>query len=240
MQKFVNIERSALKRLSPARTSKSSDIFSFSMTVLFLGRINIKHLVVTLGICVVLGFLVYQFAKTYPDAIPRLSTWQERVSLFFEKKEPVPKTVFTQENNAKIAIAEGRLIGVFPGNSKQRNTLANAPSDFIYAIIVEEYGLLGGIVIVLLYLIIFYRAIRIATKTPKYFSSLLVFGCSFLIVLQAFIIMGYTVGVLPTTGLPLPLISMGGTSIWFTAINMGIILSISRELDNEKTENATI
>jgi len=221
--------------ISYSNLSTALFIFASSITLIFIGRVSVLQLGGTILAGVFIFLLLLQLYKAYPDALPRFSTWNKRIESFSNKDE-ISKKTYNQENHAKIAIANGGLIGVFPGNSKQRNFLANAPSDFIYAIIVEEYGLLGGILVILLYLIIFYRAIRIATKTQRYFGSLLVYGCAILIVFQAFIIMGYTVGLLPTTGLPLPLISMGGTSLWFTAFNMGIILSVSRELDKEKSE----
>lgn len=227
--------------ISYSNLSTALFIFASSITLIFIGRVNIKQLGGTLLIGAVLFLLLLQLGKTFPDMLPRINTWNSRFTTF-SQKEDINKNDYTQENIAKIAIADGKVVGVFPGNSKQRNTLANASSDFIYAIIIEEYGIVGGIVVILLYLILFYRSISIATKIPKYFGSLLVFGCSFLIIFQAFIIMGYTVGLLPTTGLPLPLISMGGTSLWFTALNVGIILSVSRETEKtiNETENATV
>lgn len=218
-------------------------VFACSLTLIFIGRIDTKQLLLTLAAGIVLFLLLLRVGKAYPELLPRLNTWNSRFEKFFDKEE-VNKEDYNQENISKIAIADGMPFGVGPGNSKQRNTLANASSDFIYAIIVEEYGIIGGFVVILLYLILLYRSIRIATKTPRFFGTLLVFGCSFLIVFQAFIVMGYTVGLLPTTGLPLPLISMGGTSLWFTALNMGIILSVSRELEDnqpeEQEEHATV
>ncbi len=214
-------------------------VFASSITLIFIGRVDIKQLLLTISIGVIFLFFLLQIGAAYPEILPRLNTWNGRFKEFFEKGKDVDKKVFNQENISKIAIADGKLFGVMPGRSKQRNSLANASSDFIYAIIVEEYGLIGGIVIILLYLILFYRSIRIATKTTLFFGGLMVFGCSFLIVFQAFIIMGYTVGLLPVTGLPLPLISMGGTSLWFTALNVGIILSVSREIESTSKENTT-
>jgi len=219
--------------------STSLFVFATSVTLIFVGRVDIKQLSLTIVLGALFFYILLKIGSAYPKALPRLNTWNSRLEEFFEPKEEENKEDFTQKNIAKIAIADGKVFGVMPGRSKQRNTLANASSDFIYAIIVEEYGIVGGIVVILLYLILFYRSIRIATKAPRYFGSLMVFGCSFLIVFQAFIIMGYTVGLLPVTGLPLPLISMGGTSLWFTALNVGIILSVSREIEDKKEENTT-
>ena len=221
--------------ISLSNLSTALFIFATSITLIFIGRISLKQLFGTIGLGVIFFLILIKMGKSHPDLLPRMNTWNNRIEAFFHKKE-INKEDYNQENNSKIAIADGKIIGVGAGNSKQRNSLAKASSDFIYAIIVEEYGLTGGFIIVLLYLILFYRSIRIATKTPRFFGSLLVFGCSFLIIFQAFIIMGYTVGLLPTTGLPLPLISMGGTSLWFTALNVGIILSVSREIENNQIE----
>ncbi len=128
-----------------------------------------------------------------------------------------------------------------PGNSTQRNFLPHPYSDFIFAIIVEEYGAIGGGFIVLLYLILFFRAVKIVTKIPGTFGAFLSIGVAFSLVFQAMINMGVAVNLLPVTGQPLPLISMGGTSIWFTSLAIGIILSVSKELDTkENTEKGNV
>jgi len=216
-------------------------LFAVVLTLMFIGRVKLLYIFGLIAAGVAIFSIVLLVAKGFPDTLPRLSTWNSRIETFFDSKENNPRES-TQENFAKIAIADGKLIGVFPGNSKQRNVLANAPSDFIYAIIVEEYGFVGGVFIILCYLILFFRTIKIALKTEKFFGTLLITGCSLLIVIQAFTNIGYTVGLLPTTGLPLPFISMGGMSLWFTAISIGIILSISKEVDNptKKEAHATV
>jgi cell division protein FtsW len=126
------------------------------------------------------------------------------------------------------------MFGKGPGKSTQRNFLPHPYSDFIYAIIIEEYGMIVALIVIFLYLILLYRAIRIATKCQKIFPSLLAIGCSFSLVFQAMINMAVAVNLVPVTGQPLPLVSMGGTSIWFTSIAIGMILSTSRELEKEK------
>jgi cell division protein FtsW len=141
-----------------------------------------------------------------------------------------------QVEQAKIAIATGGIMGKGPGKSTQRNFLPHPYSDFIYAIIIEEYGLWMGIFVIFLYLILLYRAVRIATKCQKIFPSLLAIGCSFILVFQAMINMSVAVNLVPVTGQPLPLVSMGGTSIWFTSFAIGMILSASRELEKEKVQ----
>jgi cell division protein FtsW len=132
-----------------------------------------------------------------------------------------------QVEQSKIAIATGGPLGKGPGKSSQRNFLPHPYSDFIYAIIIEEYGLMSGLLIVLLYLILLFRGTRIATQSPRMFGSLLAFGCSFSLVFQAMINMAVATNLFPVTGQPLPMLSMGGTSIWFTSIGIGILLSVS-------------
>lgn len=140
-----------------------------------------------------------------------------------------------QVEQAKIAIATGGITGKGPGNSTQRNFLPHSSSDFIYAIVLEEYGLIGGLIILMFYMILLYRAIRIAQKNPYTFGAYLVLGLSFSLVFQGLINMAVNVNLLPVTGQPLPLVSMGGTSLWFTCISLGIILSVSRTVE-ETTE----
>lgn len=132
-----------------------------------------------------------------------------------------------QSDQAKIAIARGGLIGVFPGNSVQRNFLPHPYSDFIFAIIIEEYGFLGAAFLISLYLLLFFRVIRFIHHSPMAFGTLLAAGCTFMLVFQALINMAVAVNLFPVTGQPLPFLSMGGTSIWFTSIALGIVLSVS-------------
>ncbi|HLW49554.1 MAG TPA: FtsW/RodA/SpoVE family cell cycle protein, partial [Sphingobacteriaceae bacterium] len=139
-----------------------------------------------------------------------------------------------QSDHAKIAIASGGLFGKGPGNSTQRNVLPHPYSDFIFAIIIEEYGTVGGAALVLLYVVLMFRCIRIVTQSPKAFGALLAAGLGFSLTLQALGNMAVAVGLGPVTGIPLPLVSMGGTSILFTSIAFGIILSVSRSIDEMK------
>ena len=140
---------------------------------------------------------------------------------------------------AKIAIATGGILGKGPGNSSQRNFLPHPYSDFIYAIIVEEYGLLGGSLVVILYLLLFYRCIQIVRKTQRAFAALVTIGCAFSLCFQAMINMAVAVNIFPVTGQPLPMLSMGGTSIWFTSLALGVILSVSAEIENEQQEESS-
>jgi cell division protein FtsW len=153
------------------------------------------------------------------------------------RKAPATSDASYQSDQAKIAIANGGVTGVGPGNSTQRNFLPHPYSDFIYAIILEEWGLAGGLFILFLYLILLFRALRVVHKGESVFGSLLAFGCSFSLVFQAFINMAVAVNLFPVTGQPLPLVSMGGTSIWFTSIAIGMILSVSRATSPSSIED---
>ena len=128
-------------------------------------------------------------------------------------------------------------MGKGPGHSSQRNFLPHPYSDFIYAIIIEEYGLWGGVLIVFLYVLLFYRAVVIVKRSPRAFATLLAVGCAFSLVFQAMINMAVAVNLFPVTGQPLPMLSMGGTSIWFTSIAIGVILSVSRDVEQEDEKN---
>ena len=157
----------------------------------------------------------------------RMGTWKVRIESFSNPAQEEP----FQVEQAKIAIAQGGLLGAGPGNSAQRNFLPSAFSDYIFAIILEEYGLIfGAALVVFLYLAFLYRCMRIVTKTPNAFGALLAIGLGLSLTIQAFVNMAVAVDLLPVTGLTLPLISMGGTSLLFTSVAIGIILSVSRDL----------
>ena len=138
-----------------------------------------------------------------------------------------------QQTYAKIAVGTSSLFGKGPGKSEQRNFLPHPYSDFIFAIIVEEYGVLGAIIVLMLYIILFTRVLRIVIKQPVTFGSFMAFGLGFLIIMQAMINMGVSIGLLPVTGQPLPFVSMGGTSMLATGIILGIILSVTRSMEDE-------
>lgn len=167
----------------------------------------------------------------FPDAIPRGATWKARIENFSKGDA---KNNY-QSEQAKIAIATGGVIGKGPGNSTQRAFLPQASSDFIYAIIIEEYGLLLGFLMLFLYMIFLFRGIKILRDTDKTFGGFLAIGLAFGLVFQALVNMAVAVNLFPVTGQPLPLVSMGGTSVMFTCIAIGIVLSVSRA-DEEKVE----
>ncbi len=215
-------------------------MIAFSCGVLFfIGRIRFKHLLI-LGVAgIILFAAIFTFSKI--TGIGRAATWEARIKNFSsDKKDDVP----FQVQQAKIAIAQGMLLGKGAGNSSQRNFLPHPYSDMIYPIIIEEYGLIGGFGLLFLYLLFLWRSILIFRRCPFAFGAFLAVGLSFTLVFQAFLNMGVAVNLLPVTGLTLPLVSMGGSSIWFTCFAIGIILSVSKFVEeaepNEEIINESI
>ncbi len=215
----------------PANLSTAIVIFLTCVVLMFVGRVNFKYIFAMCSIGVVLLSLFIVIMMRSPEQ-GRLVTWQSRIDNYVNKDN----SDTYQIDQAKIAIATGGVFGKMPGNSTQRNFLPQAFSDFIYAIIIEEYGLIGGITIVLLYMILLFRGIKVAHQSPGTFGTLLATGLTFTLVFQAMINMAVTVDLIPVTGQPLPLISMGGTSLWFTGIAVGIILSVSRKIEEDQEE----
>jgi len=164
-----------------------------------------------------------------------MSTWIKRVQDFMYSDK---SDASYQVQQAKIAIAKGGWLGKGPGKSEQRNFLPHPYSDFIYAIIIEEYGLLGGTIIVLIYLLFLFRSIRIFQRCPYAFGAFLAVALSFTLVIQAMVNMAVNVNIFPTTGVTLPLVSMGGSSLWFTCFAIGIILSVARNVEQMEGKNA--
>lgn len=219
--------------IMPANFSTACILFASCCFLMFIGRIKMKYIFSLAGIGI-LSFGLYVVIAYATGNTGRIETWKGRVERFVDGSE----SENYQANQAKIAVATGGVLGVFPGNSVQRNYLPHPYSDFIYAIIIEEYGFIGGILIIVLYLILFFRVIRFIHHSPMAFGTLLSVGCTFLLVFQAMINMAVAVNLFPVTGQPLPMLSMGGTSIWFTSISIGIILSVSRQVEKEKKEGS--
>jgi len=215
--------------IAPANFSSAIVLFATCLLVMFIGRINLKYLwAVIVGGVVIMGIFFMLIMNLEDDMLPgRMPTWKSRIESYIGGQEDIS----FQTKQANIAIARGGITGQGPGNSIQRNFLPQPFSDFIYAIIIEEYGLIGGGLIVFLYLTLLYRSIKIVAKSPRAFGALLAVGLSFSLVIQAMINMGVAIGLFPVTGLTLPLVSMGGTSLWFTSISIGIILSVSRKIE---------
>ena len=218
-------------------------LFGVVFIMMFIGRVSIKRLGILAGailMTIILGFGAIKAIpqEKMPKAFDRAYTWTARIDRFTENTDnEQSKYEITDENrqvqHGRIAIARGGIFGVFPGNSIERDYLPQAYSDFIYAIIVEEMGLVGGIFVILLYLILLFRAGRIATESPTVFPAVLVIGLSLMIVIQSFVSMSVATSLGPVTGQPLPLISRGGTSILITCIYFGIIFGITRQLKEE-------
>ena len=225
----------------PENFSTGFLLFFVGFLMMFFGRVSLKKLGKTLGIIAGLCLLLYFVAPYIPKVKPfhRFSTWRERVdNHFFNNEKTVFENFVINDNNyqaahAKIAIANSNGYGRGPGNSIERDFLPQAYADFIYAVIIEETGLIGAVFVMLLYLILLFRAGVIANKSPSAFPALLVLGLTSMIVIQAFLNMAVAVGLVPVTGQPLPMISRGGTSIIITSIYFGIILSVSRYVKEE-------
>jgi len=205
-------------------------VFTSAFFVMWLGKVKIKYLITLVGAGMLTALTLYTVSKTNPNLLPRFDTWISRIENYLSNDSDANYQV----TQAKIAIASNPLLGSLPGKSTQRAFLPSAHSDFIYAIIIEEYGTIIGFAFILLYLILFYRAIQIAKKSETRFGAILSMGLMFSIVLQALINMGVAVNLLPVTGQPLPLVSMGGTSFVFTSMALGMIQSISAGLQKEK------
>ena len=197
----------------------------------FIGRIQWKYIFGLVGVLVLVIGLAVMFS-------PRATTWKNRLTTF---SGGANTEVSYQTMQSKIAIAKGGLLGKGPGNSTQRNFLPHSYSDFIYSIIIEEYGLIiGGMGMIFLYMLFLWRSIIIFRKCPYAFGSFLAVGLSFSLVLQAFVNMGVNVNLLPVTGLTLPLVSKGGSSVWFTCLTIGVILSVSKFVEeNYKDKKLT-
>ena len=218
----------------PANLSTALVLFMLSMMLMFMAGVSVKNLLSVIPVGLIGLIMVVAVYKISPDTFPRFKTWEARIERF-GSDEANPNGNY-QSDQAKIAIATGGVFGKGPGNSTQRNFLPSSFSDFIYAIVIEEYGFVGGMGVVFLYLILLYRSIKIVKKAKGSFAANLVLGLSFSLVIQGLINMLVNVNLLPVTGQTLPLVSMGGTSMWFTSIAIGIILSVSRTVELEYKE----
>jgi cell division protein FtsW len=228
--------------IAPMNLSTALILFTTCMLLLFIGRVSFLHLGTLFATAAIaLGlFIGILFIMPEDKMMGRMLTWKNRIESFANNEKS--ETQY-QVKQANIAIAKGWPLGQGPGNSIQRNYLPEPYSDFIYAIIIEEYGIIGGVIIMLIYLIFLYRCISIVVKSPKAFGAFLAVGLGISLTLQAMINMGVAVHLLPVTGVTLPFISMGGSSIWFNSMALGIILSVSRyieEIKNEEVEEAFI
>lgn len=209
-------------------------LFFTSVFILFIGRMAFKHLFLLFAASAVVIALFLAVLMFTPDTVlahlGRMPTWKKRIETHFIRKERNPDDDY-QQRQASVAIARGGILPNGPGNSMQKQFLPEAYSDFIFAIIIEEYGLIGGAFLVFIYLLLLYRCVRIVIDAPRAFGAFLAVGLGVSLVLQAMINMAVAVGLFPVTGVTLPLVSMGGSSVVFTSIAFGIILSVSRNIE---------
>lgn len=239
--------------IAPANLSTALLLGASCLLLLFIGRVRGKHIMMTIGIAAIpLVFLVaaamIRHGKTKADEpvavkksstlFGRVDTWIGRMESFMYGSKEAADDGAYQVNQAKIAISRGGVFGVGPGNSTTRDYLPQAYNDFIYAIIIEEYGLAGGAFIMFVYLVFLYRCIRIYKRCPWAFGAFLALGLSFTLAIQAVANMAVTVNLFPVTGVTLPLVSMGGTSFIFTCLAIGIILSVARNVELMEGKNA--
>lgn len=236
--------------IAPANLSTAALIGGIALMLMFIGRVNIKHILMVIGAALIPVLILISISVSYYDkeaqqakelpaifSVARLPTWVSRVQSFmYADKEDASYQI----QQSKIAIATGGFFGKGPGKSTQRNFLPHPYSDFIYAIIIEEYGLMGGLVILLIYLLFLYRSIRIFKRCPFAFGAFLAIALSFTLVIQALVNMAVTVNIFPTTGVTLPLISMGGSSLLFTCFAIGIILSVARNVEQMEGKTAAV
>ncbi len=215
-----------------ALSDLSSAIMLFVICILMMvvGRVAMQYIVMLILLGISVFSILVMVGSKYPNLVPRAATWEKRIETYFN---PAAAKVDDrrQITGAMIAIANGGVIGVGPGNSTQRHTLYSAQSDFIYSIIVEEYGAVGGILIISIYLLLFFRVIRLVTRSSKAFGAMVAFGIGLSLLLQAFLNIAVNLDLLPVTGLTLPLVSMGGTSTLFTCISLGILMSVSKYIE---------
>ena len=234
--------------IAPANLSTAALVGGTALMLMFIGRVNTKHILLVIGAGLLPLIFLILISSSYYDkeknktkelpsvlSVGRMPTWIKRVQdfMYADKAE-----ASYQVQQAKIAIAKGGWFGKGPGKSEQRNFLPHPYSDFIYAIIIEEYGLIGGAVIMFIYLAFLFRSIRLFQRCPYAFGAFLAVALSFTLVIQAMVNMAVNVNVFPTTGVTLPLVSMGGSSLWFTCFAIGIILSVARNV--EQMEGKTV
>jgi cell division protein FtsW len=214
--------------IAPANLSTAAVLFATCIMLMFIGRVSWKYIFLlgVLGVVVLAGLIA--IGKLYPEVgLVRVDTWISRLNEYSNAEDGG-----YQVQQAKIAIAKGGIIGKGPGNSLIRNFLPYAQADFIYAIICEEYGLVGATVVLALYVLLFLRNVKLVTRSPKAFGAFLAIGLSLLLTVQALANIAVNVNLVPATGLTLPLISMGGTSLLFTCVSLGIILSVSKYIES--------
>ncbi|NND87782.1 MAG: FtsW/RodA/SpoVE family cell cycle protein [Flavobacteriaceae bacterium] len=224
-----------LALILPANLSTTAIIFAMVVVLVFVGGYPIRYLGIILGAGLIMLTLFVLTAKAFPGVFPnRVDTWMSRIENFADKEDTEGDY---QIEKAKIAIASGGVTGQGPGKSVQKNFLPQSSSDFIFAIIVEEFGIVGGLSLMMLYLLMLFRLVIVAHKSSSMFGKLLVIGVGLPIIFQALINMAVAVELFPVTGQTLPLISSGGTSIWMTCLALGMVLSVSAKREVEVVDS---
>jgi len=236
--------------IAPANLSTALLIGGIALMLMFIGRVSVRHILLVVGAALIPLIILVSVASHYYNkeehvskdlpavlTFGRMPTWVKRVQNFMYASN---EDASYQIQQAKIAIATGGILGKGPGKSEQRNFLPHPYSDFIYAIIIEEYGLVGGAVIMLIYLLFLFRSIRLFRRCPYAFGAFLAVALSFTLVIQAMVNMAVNVNIFPTTGVTLPLVSMGGSSLLFTCFSIGIILSVARNVEQAEGKNAAL
>jgi cell division protein FtsW len=205
-------------------------LFLICLLMMIVGRVAMQYVIMLVLLGVSVFSLMVMVGAKYPHLIPRAATWEKRIETYINPEMATTDDRY-QITKAQIAMSNGGIFGVGPGNSTQRNYVPSPHADFIYAIIVEEYGVLGGVAVIFLYVLLFFRIVRLVTKSSKAFGAMVAFGIGLSLLLQAFFNIAVNLDLVPVTGLTLPLISMGGTSVLFTCIAFGIILSVSKYIE---------
>jgi cell division protein FtsW len=234
--------------IAPANLSTALLIGGIALMLMFIGRVSLRHIMLVIGVALIPIVILVSIASHYYNhkdrvakdlpavfSFGRMPTWVKRVQDFMYADKA---DASYQVQQAKIAIATGGIFGKGPGKSEERNFLPHPYSDFIYAIIIEEYGLAGGTIILLIYLLFLFRSIRLFQRCPYAFGAFLAVALSFTLVIQAMVNMAVNVNLFPTTGVTLPLVSMGGSSLLFTCFSIGIILSVARNVEDAEGKNA--
>jgi cell division protein FtsW len=216
--------------------STAALIFFSIIVLMLIARVAFKYVVSLIGIGAVLVVMLYFTADLFPDSVGRVHTVKSRIETFITGSGKKEVTGMKQEEYARLAIFEGGVVGKGPGNSEVSNYMEAGYNDFIYAIYIEEYGFFGGAFLVLLYLILLFRGVIIVRRCDRTFPAFTVTGLVLLITFQAFINMAVSVGAVPVTGQPLPWVSMGGSSMLFTAASFGVILAVSADNQKRKLE----
>lgn len=219
--------------IAPSDLSSAMILFFTCLLLMFIGRIEMRNVFSLLMLGVGAFAVLIMLAEFFPDSI-RVDTWISRLQDFWIGSEGDQ----FQVEQAQMAIAQGGFFGVGPGNAQQAHFLPHSYSDYIFCVIVEEYGTLGAMIIIGLYITLLLRCIRLVTRSPKAFGAMLALGLCFSLVIQAFVHMAVNVNLLPVTGLTLPFVSLGGTSLLFTGISLGIILSVSKYIETSVGEGS--